>query len=148
MPGASSVDPDAEDKKVPSFGSSDAKSPRLDDEDSTKQRNHSASSVLSLSVQPRAVGLGGIRWLMSMRLLWKLIRKYFGVILLHSGRRRKEKALLKKATSKDYVSSDSSSESVQSFRPKRGRDKDDMVEATYNALEDENETFAGGINSA
>ncbi|KAK8624739.1 hypothetical protein V6N13_089626 [Hibiscus sabdariffa] len=88
MPGASSVDPDAEDKKVPSFGSSDAKSPRLDDEDNTKQRNHSASSVLSLFVQPRAVGVGGIRWLMSMRLLWKLIRKYFGVILLHSGRRR------------------------------------------------------------
>ncbi|KAK8624729.1 hypothetical protein V6N13_089616 [Hibiscus sabdariffa] len=28
MPGASSVDPDAEDKKVPSFGSSDTKSPR------------------------------------------------------------------------------------------------------------------------
>ncbi|KAK8624733.1 hypothetical protein V6N13_089620 [Hibiscus sabdariffa] len=52
MPGASSVDPDAEDKK------------------------------------PRAVGVGGIRWLMSMRLLWKLIRKYFGVILLHFGRRR------------------------------------------------------------
>ncbi|KAK8624741.1 hypothetical protein V6N13_089628 [Hibiscus sabdariffa] len=37
MPGASSVDPDAEDKKVPSFGSADAKSPRLDDEDNTQQ---------------------------------------------------------------------------------------------------------------
>ncbi|KAK9000752.1 hypothetical protein V6N11_081239 [Hibiscus sabdariffa] len=30
-------DPDAEDKKVPSFGSSNAKSPRLDDEDNTQQ---------------------------------------------------------------------------------------------------------------
>ncbi|KAK8624725.1 hypothetical protein V6N13_089612 [Hibiscus sabdariffa] len=37
MPGASSVDPDAEDKKVQSFGSADAKSPRLDDEDNTQQ---------------------------------------------------------------------------------------------------------------
>ncbi|KAL4362373.1 hypothetical protein GQ457_04G026450 [Hibiscus cannabinus] len=55
----------------------------------------------------------------------------------------KQKVQLKKATSKNYVSSDSSSESVQSFRPKGGRDKDDVVEATFNALEDENEIGAG-----
>ncbi|KAK8513047.1 hypothetical protein V6N12_030453 [Hibiscus sabdariffa] len=55
---------------------------------------------------------------------------------------RKQKVQLKKATPKDYVSSDSSSKSVQRFRPKGGRDKHDVLEAKFNALEDENETDA------
>ncbi|KAK8661972.1 hypothetical protein V6N13_091560 [Hibiscus sabdariffa] len=44
---------------------------------------------------------------------------------------------------KVQLKKDSSSESVQSFQQKGGRDKDDVADATFNALEDENETGAG-----